>query len=215
MEAKPQSIVFKIRLNTYLFPISFMEMTNALEKIGYEINPALPFPRPIGRLSGAGEIARKGKSVVSINADAQTLLVQDVSINSAIKCFDEVLTSLQEECGVDLNTMPRFYGFSATYIIPTKKKAYTTFAKSLRIPIQNDVEKIFNEKLWPYEIRFAGSNMKANSENWFDISVKPNYERDDSYVVTVVYRNILDDKTREFMNSFEERIKRMLQLING
>ena len=214
MQVKPQSIILKVRFNTILFPVSFVEMANALEKKGYEISPDLPFPRPAGRLVGTGAIARKGKTVVGIDSSAQTIFIQDVSIKSAIESFDEVLTSLQEECGVDLNELATFYSLNATYIMPfIEEKAYISFAKHLQLPILEKVSSIFQEEVWPYELRFAGAGLKANSKNWFDVSIRPNYERDDSFVVNVVYRNAERDKTRAFINHFEERIGKIFQLL--
>jgi len=214
LKPKPLLVTFKIRLKTILFPITFIELTTILEKNGWEISANLPFPRPVTRLSGVGEIARKGKTVLSLDSSAQVLAITDVTIKSALDCFDELTKALIEDFGVDLNGFSKYYGFNATYEIPTKNKAYETIAKNLKIPMLDEFEKIFSEKLWPYELRFAGADLQANSDNWFDITLRPNYERDDSYIVSVIYRNDTKEKAVEFSTSFEQRIEQLVKLID-
>ena len=70
------------------------------------------------------------------------------------------------------------------------------------------------EKIWPFELRFGGANLRVNSENWFDITVRPNFERNDSYVISVVFRNTDRVKTQEFVESFEESMVKVIGLID-
>jgi len=214
MKCKPLAISYGITLNTYLYPLTFHELADSLEKRGYEISSSLPFPRPLGRWTGAGEIARKGKTVVQIDASAQALTVLDISIKSALDSFDEIIKMLIEDHNVDLNEFARFYRFSATYESPTKKQAYETIATTLNFPILGNLEKIMGEKVWPFELRFGGAGFKVNSENWFDITVRPNYERNDSYIIVVVYRNSDRAKTQKFVKSFEEKVTKIIRLID-
>lgn len=214
MNPKRLTVRFSIRLNTYLFPITIIELTSVLEKKGYDLSPSLPTPQPDTRIFGAGEIARKGKSVLVIDSSAQVLAVTDVTVKSALDCFDELVKGLIEDFGIDINSLSRFYSFIATYKVPTKKKAYETIAKNFEIPILGKFEEIFSEKLFVSELKFAGANLQANSENWFDLMVRPNYERNDSYIFKTVYRNVNKKKVIEFMNSFEQRIEQLVKLID-
>jgi len=159
-------------------------------------------------------IARKGKTVVQIDANAQVLSIADISIKSALYSFDEITKMLNEDHGINVNDFARFYSFSATYEFPTKKQAYETIAKALKSPIFKDIEKIIGEEIWPFELRFGGAGLKVNSENWFDIAVRPNLERNDSYIISVVYRNSDRAKTRKFVESFEETVPNIIGLID-
>jgi len=214
MKCKPLDVNYGIRLKTYLYPLAFHELADSLEKRGYEISSSVPFPRPSGRMTGAGEIARKGKTVVQIDTNAQILVVLDISIKSALDSFDEITKMLIEDHDVNLNDFARFYRFNATYEYSTKKQAYETIARALNFPIFGNLEEIMGEKVWPFELRFGGAGSKVNSENWFDISVRPNVERNDSYFIAVVYRNSDRTKTQNFVKSFEERVTKIIGLID-
>jgi hypothetical protein len=185
-----------------------------LEKKGYEMSPALPFPRLPGRLTAIGEIARKGKTVVQVDTSAQMLNITDISVKSAVDCFDEIANILAEDHGFNLDELVKFYCFNATYEIPTEKQAYETIAKNLKIPILENLKENWAVELWPLELKFANANLKANSENWLDISVRPSYERNDSYVISTVYRNTDKAKTLKFVETFEENVIKMIELID-
>lgn len=215
MEFKPQSVAYSIHFKTVLYPLSFMELTDSLEKKGYELSPALPFPRPPGRMTGTGEIARKGKTVVQVDSSAMVLTIVDISITSIQNCYDEISQMLKDDYNVIIDDLAQFYGFSATYKFNTEKPAYKSIARALKNPIIDNLKTIMNEEIWPFELRFGGANQVVNSENWFDILIRPHYERDDSYVVQVVFRNCDKAKTQKFIESFEERITKIITLIEG
>lgn len=69
-------------------------------------------------------------------------------------------------------------------------------------------------KFGPFELRFGGAGLQANSDDWFDISIRPNYERDDSYAVNVVFRNANRDKARKFVETYEEKMEKIVKLID-
>ena len=215
MKCKPLGITYGVRFKTFLYPLTFHELVDSLEKKGYEISPELPFPRPPGRMTGIGEIARKGKTVIVVDTSAQALTVGDISIRSALDTFDEIVKMLKEDYRVDINDFALFYSFAATYEFPAKKQAYETIAKSLRFSIFDSLEEIMDEKIWPFELRFGGADLKVNSEKWFDVTVRPNFERNDSYIISVVFRNSERIKTLKFMESFEERMSKVIRLIEG
>lgn len=214
MKCKPVMVSYGIHLNTVLFPISLVELADSLEKKGYELSPALPFPRPPGRVTGAGEIARKGKIIIQVDASAQVLSIVGISIQSALDCFGEIASMLTEDHGINIDNLARFYGFTATHEIPTDKHAYETIARNLKVPILDDFSKILKEEMWPFGLNFAGAGLRANSENWLDISIRPSYERDGSYVIVVVYRNSDKAKTEEFMGTYEDKITKIIELID-
>lgn len=213
MKCKPFAVSYGIGFKTVLFPLTANELVDGLEKKGYEINPSLPFPRRPGRMTGIGEIARKGKTVVQLDASGKALTIVDVSIESVLGSFDEISKMLVEDHGVDVDDFARYYSFRATYKFSTTKQAYGTLAGALKSPIFDDLEKIMNEKIWPFELRFAGAGLRVNSENWFDITVRPDFEKNNSYVITVVYRNSERAKTQKFVESFEEKMTKIIGLI--
>jgi len=208
------SVAYGIRFNTYLYPLSLQDLVGILEKKGYEISSSLPFPLPAGRLGGAGELARKGKTVVQIDTSAQVLTINDISVESAMSCFDEIANLLQEDYGVDVNNFARFYSFVATYEFQAKKQAYEKIAKAFRFPIFDEIEEILGQKIWPFGLKFGGADLQVNSENWFDVEIRPNLERNDSYVLQVVFRNSDRARTQEFIKTFEKKMGKVVNLIS-
>ena len=215
MSFRPLMIRYGVQFRTILFPLRFLELVNVLEKKGYEISPSLPSPPPPQRMSGAGEIARKGKAVLQIDTSGQGLRVADVSLASAIQSFEEIAAMLAEDYDIDINEFARFYDLHAVYTVPTKKRPYEAISKALRSPIFDDLAKVLEEKIWPFALRFGGADLVVNSENWFDITVRPDYEREDSYIFEIVFRNNDRIKTREFARKFEKRVPEIIRVIEG
>ena len=215
MEGRVVIVDYGVHFDTILYPFTIPELANTLERIGYELSPLLPFPRLPGRPSGAGEIARKGKTAVHIDAGAQVLIVVDVSIESVLKSFDEIANAFLEDNRVDIDNIVRFYRFNSTYEVRTEKDPLQSIASNLEVPALEKFSEIFDEEVWPLELRFTGARLKANSENWYDISIRPDYEKNDKYVFSVVYRNKDKEKTQNFINRFEERLLKIAELIEG
>lgn len=215
MKLKVNFVRIGMNFRTVLFPLTILEISQSLEKLGYEISPSLPSPRPTGRMTGVGEIARKGRTSVRINADAQVLRVAGISQESVMQVLDSIVTIIQEDYDVDINEFARFYVFSINYEYPTEKRCYETIAKALRAPVFNDIEGIMEEEIWPLELRFGGAKLSVNSDNWFDITIQPSFERNDSYKLNVVYRNTDVNKWRTFMKELDNKIIKILKLIEG
>lgn len=214
MQHKTLTVDYGVHFSTVLYPFSIIEIADSLEKRGYELSPSVPFPRPVGRFLGAGEIARKGRTVVQIDSGSQLLLVADISLKSTIDSFNEIVTMLSEDHGIEVGSLIKFYRFGATFEIQTEKEASLRIATNLKVPILKDLEEILKEKISPIEFKFGGSDLRANSENWFDISIRPNYERNDRYVVSIVYRNTEKDRTQAFLRTVEEKVAKIAEFID-
>jgi hypothetical protein len=205
---------YGVCFKTYAFPLRISELANGLEKRGYEINPQIPFPRPPVAFGATGTLARKGKTVIRVDTSEQALTVADISVKSAMETFDEIGKMLEEDYRINLDSLVGVYEFVVQCEIATEKPAIETVAKNVKLPILNQIEGILGSKLWPIGLRFSGANMKFNSANWFDFSIEPSFERNDSYFVVITYRSAKKDESRSFVESFEEKIEKILELIN-
>lgn len=214
MTCKVVTLNYGICFNTYLFPLKISEIASGLEKKGYEISPELPSPIPPVAIGGSGAIARKGKTIIHVDTRGQVLTIADVSVKSALDCFDEITNMLKEDCKINLDSLIGVYEFTAQCEVSTEKQAYETIAKNVEVPILNQIEGILQKQLWPLELRFGGADMKFNSPNWIEFSVEPNFIRNDSYFININYRNGEKDKTRSFIESFEEKIDKIIELID-
>jgi hypothetical protein len=214
MTFKVQALSYGIRFNTYMFPLRISELANDLEKKGYEISPDLPSPVPTVALGGAGPIARKGKTLIHVDTREQVLTIIDVSAKSALDCFDEITGMLKEGHKINLDNLIGVYEFNAQCEVPTQKQAYENIAKNVKVPILDKIEGILEKQLWPSGLRFGGAEMKFNSTNWFEFSIEPNFTRNDSYFININYRNGKKEESRSFTESFEEKIDRIIELID-
>ena len=214
MVCKVLTVSYGICFNTYFFPLKASELVDGLEKKGYEINPRLPFPRPPVALTGAGSIARKGKTVISVDTRSQVLGITDVSVKSVLDSCNEITNMLKEDYQIDLESLTGVYEFVVQCEASIEKQAYETIAKNVEIPILNKVEEILQKKLWPLELRFGGADTKVNSANWFEFSIEPNFTRNDSYLVNVTHRTEKKEESTSFIESFEENINRIIELID-
>jgi len=205
---------YGICFNTYFFPLKVIELADSLEKKGYEISPDIPFPRPPVALGGAGTIARKGKTIIHIDTRGPILTISDVSVKSALDCFDEIANMLNEDYKINLDSLVGVYEFSTQCEVPTEKKVYETIAKNVEIPILDQIGEILQKKLWPLTLRFGGADMNVNSTNWFEFSIEPSVERNDSYIIGIACRNKEKEELRSFIESFEEKINKILKLID-
>jgi hypothetical protein len=208
------TLTYGVCFNTYFFPLKITELADSFEKKGYEISPNIPFPRPPMELVGAGVIARKGKTFIHIDTRGPVLTITDVSVKSALTCFDEIANALKEDYKINLDSLVGVYEFNTQCEVPTEKKAYETITKKVRVSILDQIEKILDKKLWPHTLRFGGADMNVNSTTWFDFSIEPSIERNNSYVVVINYRNKEKEELRSFIESFEERISKIIELID-
>jgi len=152
---------------------------------------------------------------VHIDTAAQLLLIVDVSIKSIVDSFNEIAKAFLEDSRIEIGKITKFYRFTATYEVLTEKDPSQMIAAKVEVPTLEKFSEIFGEKVLPLELRFTGDGLKANSENWYDISFRPNYETNDRYVFSVIYRNENKEITQNFMNSFEERILKIAEIIEG
>jgi len=215
MSLKVVSILYGLCLDTQLYPILSSELFDALQKLGYEISSNVPPYLPVGRISGKGDIAHKGKIVVRINSDSQQLLVVGPSIKDVKDHFNEILNMFLEDYNFDLAKRLNHYMYTGEYIYYTDKSAYQTLSGKFELSRSDRVSEIIGDEVSLYALNLAGSDLRVNSKNWYDIHIRPSYERDDAYIIKVVYRNESKDKTDEYLANIEDRIIELINYVEG
>jgi len=213
MTLKAVRISKGITLNTVIFPLTWHEFLNTLEKKGYELASQLPFPYPTGRFSASGPIARKGKTSIFVNTGANIIRIFDISIKSAGEEFDELLKLLVSDYGVDLNAFARFYSFTASYKFNTDKQASQTISDFCIFPSLGEISKIIGKDVIPFGFRLGAADVLPNDENWFDIRIEPDVLRNDCYTIEIVFRNSDKEIIEEFINTIESNLNKIIDLI--
>jgi len=205
---------YGVHFNTVLFPFSIIEVVSSLEKIGYDISPDIPFPRPIGRFIGSGEIARKGKVAIQVEGGEKLLAVAGVSLSSAIDSFNEFAKALNEDHKIDVIPLVRFYRIGANYEIASNSNTLKKIANIAKVPLLANFGTILGQEVVSTELKFGAKDLEPNSENWLDVSIRPNYERADRYIISIVYRNIDKAKTQAFTDHIEENIIKIVESVD-
>ena len=75
MSLIPVNISVSVYLDCILFPLTFTELLDSIEKNGYLLNPSLPVVRPFGRFRGSGQIGTKGKNIFQVDAGDKALSI--------------------------------------------------------------------------------------------------------------------------------------------
>jgi hypothetical protein len=214
MQAVTLSAEYGVHFKKVLFPFSIIEIVSSLERLGYDISPEMPFPRPVGRFSGTGEIGRKGKLSIQVDGSAKILRSVGVSIPSALTSFNELVKALNEDYKVDIAPLVRFYQVMANYQVITTNNAIKKIADKSEAPVLKEFSKILGREIASTELKFGAKDLEPNSENWFDIHIIPNYERNDRYLFSLVYRNAEKEKTQVFIDHIEENIVKFAEFID-
>ena len=214
MQAVTLSAEYGVHFKKVLFPFSIIEIVSSLERLGYDIAPEIPFPRPVGRFSGVGEIGRKGKLSIQVDGGAQVLRSVGVSISSALTGFNELAKALNEDYKVDIIPFVRFYQVMANYEVTTTNNALKRIADKSGAPVLKEFGKVLGYEISSTELKFGAKNFEPNSESWFDIHIMPNYERNDRYLFSLVYRNAEKEKTQVFIDHIEENIVKFAEFID-
>jgi len=216
MTLKAVLVVYGVRFDSVLYPIMHHEMNEGLQKIGFELNPGWPQRVPINaRISGQGEAARKGKTSIRINADSQQLLVSDESIDSVISNINDLHKMFIEEFGIDIFEMAHHFSFTGDYICYSDKPAFSTISKKIDSPFVEEISKIMGHEMEGFMINLAMKGLTVNSEDWYDIMIRPSYERDDSYIIRVVIRNPDREVLNELITEFEGKVTDVVSYIGA
>lgn len=216
MTLKTTQVVYTVRFDSVLYPIMHHEMNEGLQKIGFELSQGWPKRVPIiSRISGQGEAARKGKTIIIINADSQQLSVSDESIDSVISNIDDIHKMFIEEFGIDIFEIAHHFSFTGEYIYYTDKPAYSTISNKINSPIVEEISKIMGHEMEGFLVNLAIKGLTVNSGDWYDIMIRPSYERDDSYIIRVVIRNPDREVLNSMITEFEGKITDVIGYIEA
>ena len=211
----PINLSVGVFLDSVLFPLTFNEILDSSEKNGYELNPAIPFPRPSGRFRGSGQIGRKGKISINIDAGEKSLIIYGVTLEEIKDEFHTLLKTILDDYALDLDEIGKFYQFTATYEYKTKKNPYQVLNESCEYQKIDELSEIFGGPLKTYAIRLASADSLPKNEDWLDIKITPDIQRNDGYIFEIVYRNKNKDRYQSFISNIETNLMKVVSLIEG
>lgn len=215
MVLKTTRVTVNITLDRTLFPLTFIELTNSLEKLGFEISKTFPFPRPVGRFIGSGHIARKGNIVCNIDAGRQSFSMIGKSFEATLEEFDSFLHTLKTEHSVDLDEYAKFYQIVSRYEYKTNRKAFQVVSDFFTSPKIDELAKIMEIPIKTFSIQVGSADAVPTEVNWFDMHFIPDVSRNDGYSIALIYRNENRKVYRNFIRLLEERVMKSIQLIEG
>lgn len=198
-----------------LFPFTFQEVVNALEKIGFEINPQMPTPLPYGRFNGSGEVARKGKTHCVLNAFNMTFQMMGESVESTTDELNEFLATLHDTNKIDLFSRMKYMELQAEYECTTKKNPTTVINNRFSTPLDEEISDILGIKLKTITTRLGLAGEYPNQIEWFDIKMSPSFQRNDGYAINVIYRTADKEKYQTFVANAKLKIEKAIKSLEG
>jgi len=211
MSLIPVNISVSVYLDCILFPLTFTELLDSIEKNGYLLNPSLPVVRPLGRFRGSGQIGTKGKNIFQVDAGDKALSIFGVSLEEVQTEFDAFCKTLLEDYSIDIDEMIKFYQYAGNYEYKTKLNPYDVISRSYESPHHEKVSEIFGESIKTFAIRLAISETLPKDVDWFDVKITPDIQRNNGYIIEVAYRKKDKEKYQTFTDNFESNIIKIIK----
>jgi len=211
MSLIPVNISVSVYLDCILFPLTFTELLDSIEKNGYLLNPSLPVVRPFGRFRGSGQIGTKGKNIFQVDAGDKALTIFGVSLEEVQTEFDAFCKTLLEDYSIDIDEMIKFYQYAGNYEYKTELNPYDVISRSYESPHHEKVSEIFGESIKTFAIRLAISETLPKDVDWFDVKITPDIQRNDGYLIEVVHRKKDKEKYQTFTDNFESNIIKIIK----
>jgi len=120
-----------------------------------------------------------------------------------------------EEFGIEFSDHVEYYSFTGDFIYYTDSPAFTTVSDKLQSPLIEEISKIMGYELAAFQISTAIKGLNVNSNDWYDLLIRPSYERDDAYIIRVVIRNPDIEVIKEMIIKFEKKILDVIDYIEA
>jgi len=203
-----------VYLDCVLFPLSFTELLDTIEKNGYVLNPTLPVNRALSRFRGSGQIGSKGKNTFQVDAGEKSIIIIGVSFEEVQSEFDAFSKTLLEDYSIDLDEMTKFYQLSANCEYKTKYDPYEVISKMYESSPAEKASELLGLPVKTFSIRLASDALPRDID-WFDVKITPHIERNDSYIIEIVYRNEDKEKYQSFTKDYELKIINFIKHIEA
>jgi hypothetical protein len=210
-----QDARYGVRLDYIIFPIDFRDLRRALAKNGYELSHVANVPPPPTRVRFGGEIGRKGETAVEVESDSGDIWVVGRSLQEAQSSFEELAKIVDSEIGVLLHDNVKFYWATGHYRIATGKAPHSEIARVENKEYVNQSSKIIGQDLCSFSIRLGSKNATPNDATWTDIAIEPDTIDERLYHVGVVFRNPNKEMAETFVKDLENRLLRLIKVIEA
>jgi len=215
MSLFPVNVSVGVYLDCVLFPLTYKEVLDSIEKNGYKLNPSLPVVRPLGRFRGSGQIGTKGKNIFQVDGGDKALLIVGATLEEVQSEFDAFCKTLIEDYSIDVDEMINFYQFIGNYEYKTEHNPYDVISRSYESPHQEKVSEILGMSLKTFSVRIASSETLPKDVDWFDVKITPDVKRNDGYMIEAVYRNKDKEQYANFSDSIESNIVSLIKYLEG
>jgi hypothetical protein len=211
-ERRYGSVRMAVTLTSVIFPLDFVDLTQALKKNQYDVGIDLPMAGIGHRVGGAGVIAKKGGISVVADSERRFIGIDGRSPKDVSSSFEELTQILKKELWVDVYAQSAFYEINMRLNVlahtnPTK--AITKFFENLE-GIQA-LESIIGEKTSLFTIRLVPKDKLPSGNEWFDIRLEPDVSRPErAMAVEIVYRKTSYKDVRNFIDTADQKIEAIL-----
>ena len=210
-----QEARYGVQLDYVIFPIDFRDLRRVLAKNGYELSPVRNIPSPPIRISFVGDLARKGETIISVETESGLIDVVGRSLQEVKDAFEELVSIIRSELGINLHANIRFYSCVVHYKINTGRTPRNEIAKTENPNYIARFSQVLGEDVSLFSVRLLPRGTSPNNENWFDITIEPDVLDETLYHVGVTFRNLDKEKTERFVRNLENSILRLIEVIEA
>ncbi|RLJ01869.1 MAG: hypothetical protein DRP08_05050 [Candidatus Aenigmatarchaeota archaeon] len=216
LEILPQKYRLALVFRQIFFPFTYPDFLDSLKAKNFDIIPKdLPlFSGPRAYVSGL--IAKKQNCIVHLDADKKFLATEGRSVNDVIKVYAQLVKIAEENFKVKKEDIEYLETISDLVIKSTKNPLLQIHKILQTTQVIKKFCDILGIEVSLYALRITPKEAYPGDKNWFDIAIEPRITKpEDEYYVQVIYRNEDTNKALEFLNQVNERIIRLIQIIEG
>lgn len=211
-ERRYGSVRMTVSLRPVIFPLDFVDLTQALKERQYDVTIDLPMAGIGRRVGGAGVIAKRGDISIVADSDRRFVGVDGRSPKDVSHSFEELTQILKDELWVDVHAQVAFYEVTMRLNVLARSnptKIITGFFEHLE-GIQV-LESIIGERTSLFTIRLVPKDKLPSGNEWFDIRIEPDVSRPEQAVaVEIVYRKAAYKDVRNFIDTADQKIEAIL-----
>lgn len=201
-----------VTLTSVIFPLDFVDLTQALKKKQYDVTVDLPTAGIGRRVGGAGIVAKKGDISVVADSERRFVGVDGRSPKDVSSSFEQLAQILKDELWVDVHAQVAFYEVNMRLSVLARgnpTKAITKFFENLE-GVQV-LESIIGERTSLFTIRLVPKDKLPSGNEWFDIRLEPDVSRPErAMTVEIVYRKASYKDVRNFIDTVDQKIEAIL-----
>lgn len=205
-----------VRFNPPIFTPNIRSFLKRLESRGYE-TMKIDTPTPaneFGSYDISDQIAFKESSIIDFDSWRQYVGVQLLNSDQIVETYYEAFRDFFED-NPSLREHIWFHEYQASYRYVSETSATDRMSDiSKNVPIFDKISKTMGVKTSLRGLAISGQNLDPNTENYMDLHIAPAIGESGIYHLVLIYRNVREGSTIDFVKRSSRRIESLLETID-